>query len=103
MSMMAYKIGADPDSAKLEILAALRAAEGSREEAARTLGTSIRTFYRWLEILRMYEDVDNLLREMNLDVYVGPPRKYHKDSTVAVPKTPYVRGTGRPVRAKVAS
>jgi hypothetical protein len=91
ITMTGYKVKGAPEEAKKEILEALRKAEGSRPEAARLLGVGERGLYLWIQTLRMYDEIDALLRSMNLEVYGGPPRKYTKGSKAQFPKRARVK------------
>lgn len=77
VNRVAYLIGAGlTDEAKSSILEALRGADGNRDIAAERLGTSLRTLYRWIQELRMYEDIDKAYAAWGFERFNGPPRKY---------------------------
>lgn len=76
--MSISKIGAmihtDPDGVKKQILDALIAAKGDRGKAAKALGTTSRSFYRYIERLHLWEIVDTLTEAHGFEKIPGPPR-----------------------------
>jgi len=74
LSNMGALIKLDPAAAKAKIVAAFRQAEGNRTRAAKVLDVSERNFYRWVEKLGMWDELDGIVRANGWQVQHGPPR-----------------------------
>jgi DNA-binding NtrC family response regulator len=67
-----------PEEAKALILDALRESGGDRSKAADKLKTTHRSLYRHIERLRMWDEIDALMREQRFPLVPGPPRAADK-------------------------
>jgi DNA-binding NtrC family response regulator len=80
--MSLTKIGAlvhvDPARAKRMILHALVESEGDRGVAAAQLETTLRTFYRLIERLDLWEEIDRLVERKGFTKNPGPQRAEKK-------------------------
>lgn len=65
---------ADPAKAKQRILHALERAAGSRTKAAQLLEIQHRSFYRIVERLNMWDEIEALIEEKGFQAGKGPPR-----------------------------
>lgn len=74
ISKIGAKIIDDPMAAKRMILEALEAAEGDRKTAAKALGTTHRSLYRFFDRLNLWDEIDALIREKGFPHIPGPPR-----------------------------
>lgn len=64
----------DPDAAKKMILDAIEATKNDRTKAAERLGLKIRTFYRLIGNLHLWEDIEALCEKKGFEIIPGPPR-----------------------------
>lgn len=69
---------AKPEEAKQRILAALVEAQGDRKRASELLDTTHRSFYRFIERLRLWDEIDKLVEERGFPRIPGPPRSTKK-------------------------
>jgi DNA-binding NtrC family response regulator len=74
ISKLGATIITEPEEAKKIILATLEECAGDRRAAARKLGTTHRTFYRFIERLNLWDAVDEQVKVKGFDVAPGPPR-----------------------------
>jgi DNA-binding NtrC family response regulator len=65
---------ADPAKAKQRILHAIERAQGDRKKAAELLGTTHRSFYRIVDRLKFWDEIDKLVEERGFPRPAGPPR-----------------------------
>jgi DNA-binding NtrC family response regulator len=73
-SLLGSLAHADPEKAKARILHALDASQGDRKKAAELLDITHRSFYRIVERLRLWKEIDALMAENGYPVVPGPPR-----------------------------
>jgi transcriptional regulator with GAF, ATPase, and Fis domain len=75
---MLTNMGADiitnPALARQRLLKAFEDAHGRRDEAARALGASVRSVYRWLNRLDAWDALDTLMEKKGYERIPGPPR-----------------------------
>jgi len=76
MHSLAYKVHAAQEVAKQEILDALHRCEGDRDLAAKMIGVSLRTLYRYIQVLKMYPEIDEAYERWGFEKFGGPPRKH---------------------------
>lgn len=74
ISNLGALIHVDPDAAKGRILKAIEQSKGDRKAAAEALGTTHRSFYRFVERLKLWPDIDRLMRDKEFAKVPGPPR-----------------------------
>lgn len=73
-SLLGSLAHADPEKAKARILHALDASQGDRKKAAELLDITHRSFYRIVERLRLWREIDALMKEKGYPVVPGPLR-----------------------------
>jgi hypothetical protein len=73
-SILGSLANADPERAKERILHALDASQGDRKKAAELLDITHRSFYRIVERLGLWKQIDALMKEKGYPVVPGPPR-----------------------------
>jgi hypothetical protein len=73
-----------PEDAKEQILAAVLRAKGDRKKAAELLATTHRSFYRFVEKLRLWDEIDKLISENGFPQIPGPPRSAEKIKSAIV-------------------
>lgn len=78
ISHLGALICARPDEAKTQILSAIVEASGDRKKAAELLGTTHRSFYRFVERLKLWDEIDAAIAEHGFLVIPGPPRSSEK-------------------------
>lgn len=85
ISNLGALIHAKPDEAKAKILKAIEDAKGDRKAAAEALATTHRSFYRYIERLRLWPEIDALMKLKKFEVTPGPPRsdKRLRDAVLA--------------------
>ena len=74
ITQLAALAAIDPERAVLAILDALEQGEGRRDRAARVLGVSQRTLYRWIGQLDAWDRIDAHLDALGHPRLPGPPR-----------------------------
>ena len=74
ISLLGALIHSHPDEARAKILAAIQDAKGNRKHAAEALGTTHRSLYRFIERLRLWGEIDRLIRREGYPLREGPPR-----------------------------
>lgn len=65
---------AKPDEAKRLILDAVEVSGGDRQKAASVLGIASRSFYRFIEKLQLWPEIDALEKSKGFEPAMGPPR-----------------------------
>jgi len=76
LSSMGSLIRNKPEQARERILAAFLKAKGNRARAAQELGLSnVRSLYRWIDRLSLWEAIEKQARSNGHAVSAGPPRK----------------------------
>jgi transcriptional regulator with GAF, ATPase, and Fis domain len=63
-----------PDEAKRLVLGAIIEAEGDRKKAAKVLGTTHRSFYRFIEKLHLGDEIDRIIDAEGFHRIPGPAR-----------------------------
>jgi len=84
ISTLGAKIYAQPEEAKALILEEFIRAKGDRQKAAKLLGTTHRTFYRYVEKLRMWDALDAAVEKHGFTHIPGPPRSSEKIKAAVV-------------------
>jgi hypothetical protein len=76
---------ADPKKAKERILHALESTRGDRKKAAELLDVQHRSFYRIVERLAMWDEIDAMMKRRGFTAIPGPPRtpKRIRDAVLA--------------------
>jgi DNA-binding NtrC family response regulator len=74
ISQLGALIYTKPEEVKKQILRAIVVAKGDRKKAAEELGTTHRTFYRFIERLRLWGEIDKLVADRDFPRAVGPAR-----------------------------
>ncbi len=93
ISQLGALIYTKPEEVKRLVLQAIVDSEGDRKKAAEVLGTTHRTFYRFIERLRLWDDIDKLVEEHDFPRAVGPARSTEKI------KAAFLVSRGSPERA----
>jgi len=78
ISLLGALLHTHPDEARMKIKAAIVAARGNRKAAAAALGTTHRSLYRYIERLRMWDEIDRLITDHGFPEREGPPRTSEK-------------------------
>lgn len=74
ISLLGALIHSDRTEAERRVLHALEVAKGDRRKAAEALGTTHRSFYRFVERMKLWDKIDALMQRKGFPMIPGPPR-----------------------------
>jgi hypothetical protein len=78
LSHLGALVYTQPEQVRRYLVEAFVAAKGDRRKAAAALGTTHRTFYRLVERLRLWGELDTIVDEKGFPRVPGPPRTSEK-------------------------
>ena len=78
ISKLGALIHSHPEEARTKIMGALEVARGDRQAAAKTLATTHRSLYRFIDRLDLWDAIDAMVREKGFPHIPGPPRSREK-------------------------
>jgi len=74
MTTFGAKVTLDREGAIRELLGAYVKAAGNRRRTAELLGLKERNLYRWIERLDLWDQLDKVAKDSELEIWPGAPR-----------------------------
>lgn len=103
ISTIGALIHVDSEEAKKRILGALEQGNGDRRVAARILNTTHRSFYRFVERLKLWDEIDALAEKHGFPKAPGPPRSSERMRTMVLEASGDLARVARQLGIKVSA